>query len=158
MIKLSLYVLSIVFGSFFNLFCDCCSYKDKAQVSSVVPNVTTIENVWIRPSLGPNAAGFATINVDKNKKLIGVEVLSAPISKSIELHTHIKDGDVMRMRAVESFDIKSGFLFNLAPGGEHIMFIDLFRDIQIGDAPVSLRFKFDDGQVVDANAVIRSGQ
>lgn len=64
----------------------------------------------------------------------------------------------MRMRAVESFDIKSGFLFNLAPGGEHIMFIDLFRDIQIGDAPVSLRFKFDDGQVVDANAVIRSGQ
>ncbi len=158
MIRLNLYVLLVVLGSFFNLFCDCCSYKNKTEIVSVVPKSTIIEDVWIRPSLGPNAAGFATINVDKSKKLIGVEVVGNPISKSIELHTHIKDGDIMRMRAVENFNIKSGVLFSLAPGGDHIMFIDILKDIQIGDAPVSLRFKFDDGQVVDANAVIRSGQ
>ncbi len=104
--------------------------------------VTTVTNAWVRASVGPNAAGFATIVTDSDLSLVDVEVLGEPISERIELHTHIHEGDVMKMQRVTQFDLKKAKVFSLKPGGDHVMFMRLKRELKEGDAPLKLRFKF----------------
>jgi copper(I)-binding protein len=123
------------------------------------PLLTEITNVWIRPSVGPNTAGFATINPDSDKTLFAVEVLGEPISKNIELHTHIQEGDVMKMQKVEHFDLKKGVPFSLKCGGDHIMFMEIKKELKEGDQPLKLRFKFKNShhqeQHIDVDAPIQ---
>lgn len=89
----------------------------------------------------PTGAGFLTIkNTGKqDDKLVAA---SANISKSVELHTHIKDGEIMRMRQVQSIAVPAGGAAELKPGGDHIMFIDLTAALKEGDkVPVTLTFE-----------------
>lgn len=103
-----------------------------------------ISNYWARMSFGHavNSAGFLTIaNGGKaDDVLIGA---SSPISKRTELHTHIREGNVMKMRRVEGgIELPAGKLTALAPGGYHIMFIGLEKPLAKGDQfPLTLTFK-----------------
>ena len=64
-----------------------------------------------------------------------------PVAARAELHTHIKDGDVMRMRQVSSIDVPAGGTVNLQPGGLHIMLIDLKEPLRQGETfPLTLTF------------------
>ncbi|KAA2213307.1 copper chaperone PCu(A)C [Pseudoroseomonas oryzae] len=68
---------------------------------------------------------------------------SAEIAGSTEIHTHIREGDVMRMRAVEGgIPLPPGEEVLLAPGGYHLMLIGLKRAMAKGDrVPVTLTFE-----------------
>lgn len=50
-----------------------------------------------------------------------------------ELHTVVKDGEMMSMQAVEHFNLpnEGGMIFE--SGGNHIMFINLKNNIRVGD-------------------------
>lgn len=91
----------------------------------------------------PTGAGFVTIkNTGKqDDKLVAA---SATVSKSVELHTHIKDGEIMRMRQVQSIAVPAGGAAELKPGGDHIMFIDLKGPLNEGDK-VDVTLKFEKG-------------
>lgn len=91
----------------------------------------------------PTGAGFLTItNTGKHDdKLVAA---SANVSKTVELHTHIKDGEIMRMRKVESIAVPAGGGAELKPGGDHIMFIDLKGPMKEGDK-VDVTLKFEKG-------------
>lgn len=89
----------------------------------------------------PTGAGFLTItNTGKqDDKLVAA---SANVSKTVELHTHIKDGDIMRMRKVESIAVPAGGAAELKPGGDHVMFIGLTAELKEGDkVDVTLTFE-----------------
>ena len=101
-----------------------------------------VQDAWVRPAIkDANTAGFATITPDNDMALIGVDVISDPICQTIELHTHIHEGDVMKMVQVDSFDLKKDQVFSLQPGGDHVMFMSLLNDVKEGDM-VKLNFKF----------------
>lgn len=88
-----------------------------------------------------NGAGFLTVkNTGKqDDKLIAA---SAAVSKTVELHTHIKDGEIMRMRKVESIAVPAGGMAELKPGGDHVMFMDLNGPLKEGDkVAVTLTFE-----------------
>ncbi|MGE5503540.1 MAG: copper chaperone PCu(A)C [Actinomycetota bacterium] len=93
------------------------------------------------PAMANAGAGFVTI---KNTgaapdRLLGAE---AGVSKAVELHTHIKDGDVYRMRAVDSIPVPAHGSAELKPGGDHIMFIGLTAPLVAGGTvPVKLKFE-----------------
>jgi copper(I)-binding protein len=103
-----------------------------------------ISKAWVRMSFGRavNSAGFMSIKntSSQDDMLIGV---SSAISKRTELHTHIRDGQIMRMRRVEGgIKIPKGSTTQLKPGGFHIMFIGLHKALKKGDAfPLTLSFK-----------------
>ena len=60
----------------------------------------------------------------------------------MELHTHIRDGDVMRMRPVNDIPVPANGEVSLQPGGLHLMLIGLARPLNDGQSiPVSLRFE-----------------
>ena len=73
-------------------------------------------------------------------KLIGV---TSPVAKSVEIHTMSMDGDVMKMREVQSIEIKPSATISMKPGdGYHVMLIGLKKQLKSGDSfPLTLRFE-----------------
>lgn len=78
---------------------------------------------------------------DKDARLVKAE---SSASKVAELHTHINDGGVMKMRPVPAIDIKAKGEAVLQPGGLHVMLIDLKGPMKEGDK-VAITLGFDDG-------------
>jgi copper(I)-binding protein/uncharacterized protein YcnI len=67
---------------------------------------------------------------------------ASPVAESVELHTHIKDGDAMRMRAVENIPVPANGQTALEPGGYHIMLIGLKQALKEGGSfPLTLTFE-----------------
>ena len=67
---------------------------------------------------------------------------STPAAGRVALHTHIKDGDVMRMRAVQSIEVGPRSKVRLQPGGLHLMLTELKGPLAEGSHfPLTLRFE-----------------
>ncbi|MBB3898155.1 copper chaperone PCu(A)C [Roseococcus suduntuyensis] len=100
-----------------------------------------VEAPWTRAALeGRQGAGFMTI---RNTGTVADRLVSAtsPVAGRVELHTHLRDGDVMRMRPVEDIPVPAGGSATLQPGGLHLMFMGLNRTLVAGETvPVTLRF------------------
>jgi len=105
-------------------------------------------NVWSRattPTARTGAVFLELTNIGDAPDLL----LSAAsdIAEKVELHTHLMDKGVMKMRAVEAFEVAPGAPTILQPGGNHIMLIGLHRGLSEGETfPVTLTFR-DAGQI-----------
>jgi copper(I)-binding protein len=102
-----------------------------------------IENAWARatPPGAETAAGYMTI---RNKSSSPDHLIRAasPLAARVEMHVHLHDGDVMRMRQVKGYDIPANGSVELKPGGAHLMFVDIQRRFKEGEkVPVTLRFE-----------------
>jgi copper(I)-binding protein len=91
----------------------------------------------------PNSASFLilTNGSDTDHRLVDAE---SPAAKVVELHTHINDNGMMKMRRVDGIDIPAGKETRLQPGGYHIMLIGLQRDLKPGEE-IQLTLVFQDG-------------
>jgi copper(I)-binding protein len=75
---------------------------------------------------------------EKPDALVGV---STPIAATAEMHQSFTQGGVMRMRGVASLPIKPGAMVTFAPGGYHIMLMDLKQPLVAGQSfPLTLKF------------------
>ena len=67
---------------------------------------------------------------------------SSPIAGAVELHQMTLDAGVMKMRAVQSVDVKPGGKIEFKPGGYHLMLLDLRQPLKTGDKfPLTLTFE-----------------
>jgi copper(I)-binding protein len=102
-----------------------------------------VSDAWMRATAPgqKTAAGYMII---RNKsaqpeRLVGG---SSQAAAKLETHVSIKDGDIMRMREVKSYDIPAKGSFELKPNGSHLMLVDLKRPLKEGDkVPVVLKFE-----------------
>jgi copper(I)-binding protein len=102
-----------------------------------------IDNAWTRatPPGAKTAAGYLTIRNQSSSpdRLIRA---ASPLAARVEMHVHLHDGDVMRMRQVKGYDIPANGSLELKPGGAHLMFVDVKRPFKEGEKiPVTLRFE-----------------
>jgi periplasmic copper chaperone A len=102
-----------------------------------------IKSAWARatPPGAPAGGAFASIvnTGTAEDTLVGV---AADVAKTVELHTHVMDGAVMRMRAVPSIPVGPGQTVALAPGGYHVMLIGLKQPLKAGEHfPLTLTFQ-----------------
>jgi copper(I)-binding protein len=101
-----------------------------------------IGHPWTRAAgANANGAGFMSI---RNTGREGDRLVSAgtPIARVVELHTHIREGEVMRMRPVADIPLPAGQTVRLRPGGLHVMLIGLNEPLQRGaEVPLTLRFE-----------------
>ena len=102
-----------------------------------------IGNPWSRatPPGAKVAAGYLTIRNRSASpdRLVGA---SSAIAARVETHVGDKQGEVMRMREVKGYDVPAKGSFELAPGGPHLMFVDIKRPLKAGEKiPVVLRFQ-----------------
>ena len=107
----------------------------------------------------PNAPASAAFMVISNSGSAERKLLKAqgPVAKTVELHTHVNDHGIMKMRAVEHIAIKANGLTELKPGSYHIMLIDLVQALNEGDV-VPLTLSFDDGSSQQISAPVRKIQ
>lgn len=67
---------------------------------------------------------------------------STPDAETVEIHDHIRDGDVMRMRRIDGVDIPAEGSAVLQPGGKHLMLIGLkFPLFEETVFPMTLEFE-----------------
>ena len=115
----------------------------------------SVQDAYVRlaPPNAPATGAFMVIrnNGDKDVKVVKAD---NPVSKATELHTHLNEGGVMKMRPVPAIEIKAKGEAVPKPGGLHVMMIDLKAPMKEGDA-VSITLTFDDGssKQVDARVV-----
>jgi copper(I)-binding protein len=100
-----------------------------------------------------NSALFMTLTnaSGEGHSLVAAE---SPVAEAVELHNHIMDGGMMRMRRVEYIDLEPGETVALEPGGLHLMLIGLSRQLQPGQQ-VDLTLVFGDGSRARLQAPVR---
>jgi hypothetical protein len=118
-----------------------------------------VRDAWARASAGPAKAAAAFLTLDnKGKTADRLLAASAAISEKAELHTHIHEGDVMKMRPVEAIDVPAAALTELKPGGLHVMFMGLHAPLAEGTSfPLTLTFENAGAMTVDVRVVAAGG-
>ena len=112
-------------------------------IASAAHAQVEIDKAWARATApgAPVAGGYMTIRnrAPTPDRLVGASSTSAA---RVELHVHIKDGEVMKMRQVSAYDVPANGSFELKPGGAHLMFVQIARPFKEGDRiPVKLKFE-----------------
>jgi len=101
-----------------------------------------VEGPWARATPPGTKIGAAYMKITSGgtaDRLVGA---SSPAAAKVELHVTEKKGDVMRMREVKAYDIPAKGGFELAPGGAHLMLVDLKAPLKEGaKVPITLRFE-----------------
>ncbi len=113
-----------------------------AQAGDATSGDIAIKAAWARASAGAAANGAAFMSVvNGGAAADAIVAASAPVAKKAELHTHKMDGEVMRMRQVESIPLPAGETVELKPGGLHVMFMGLNEPLKEGASfPLTLTF------------------
>jgi copper(I)-binding protein len=101
----------------------------------------------------PNSAAFLVIEnpTARSTTLIGAQT---EIAARAELHNHLSEDGVMKMRQVKEIEIPAKGSVTLAPGGLHIMLFELTSTPKPGDTvPITLIFA--DDSRIDVKAQVR---
>ena len=86
------------------------------------------------------AAGYMSLtNHSKtDDKLVSV---TSPISDAVEIHNHIEEGGVMKMRQVEGIMLKAGETVELKPGSFHLMMFKANLPEDQNDVSLTLNYE-----------------
>jgi len=111
--------------------------------ASPVFSQVKVENAWTRatPPGAKTAVGYLVIrNASATPdRLVGG---SSAAAARLETHVTLQDGDIMRMRQVNGYDIPAKGSLELKPGAGHLMFVDLKRPFKEGERiPATLTFE-----------------
>ena len=102
----------------------------------------SVDKPWSRatPPGAKVGAGFMQLrNAGAADRVVGA---SSPVAGRVEMHVTLREGDVMKMREVKSFEVPAGGSFELKPGGAHLMLLDLKRPLKKGEkVPLTLKLE-----------------
>jgi len=116
------------------------------------------ENPWVRATVPGQMAtgGFVELTSTRDATLVKVE---SPVAATVEVHGSEMKNGVMTMRAAPNLPLPAGKQVKLAPGGFHIMLMDLKQAVNTGDSvPLKLTFEYPDKtrEVVEISAPARA--
>jgi copper(I)-binding protein len=101
-----------------------------------------VDAPWARPTAPGAKVGGAFMTLVGGKEADRLVAGSSPVAAAVELHTHVMDGSVAKMRAVPAIDVPAGGRVELKPGGLHVMLINLKAPLKAGETiPLKLRFE-----------------
>jgi hypothetical protein len=111
---------------------------EMAQIGKV-----TIHDPWARASLGTtgSSAVYMTLEIegDEADRLVAA---ATPAAERAELHSHVMDQGVARMRPVRAVEVAPGAPTVLQPGGLHLMLLGLKQELaEGGTLPLTVTFE-----------------
>ena len=113
-----------------------------AQAHEFKLGAIAIGHPYARATVAGQPAGGGYLKLDNKGADDRLVSASAAVSTAVELHVMKMEGDVMRMRQVDSIELPAGKTVELKPGGFHIMFIGLKAPLKAGDQfPMKLKFE-----------------
>ena len=112
-----------------------------------------VDHPWSRATApqARNGAAYFVLNAtgaDSDRLLSA----TSPVAEKIELHTHLMEDGVMKMRPVTAIEVTPGSPTMLQPGGLHVMLLGLKTPLVKGEKfPLTLRFEKAGELKVDVN-------
>lgn len=104
------------------------------------PAAVHIDDPYIHPPVPGRdvAVGYFDLRNDTATD-IALAAATSPNARAIEIHTHIRDGEMLRMRRLETVAVASGSLVEFAPGGHHLMLFG-YSGPEHGSITITLQF------------------
>ena len=113
-----------------------------------------IEDAYVREPIPGRYMSAAFLKIEneseKNRTLVSA---NADWAGLIEIHTHIHDNGVMRMRQLQELEIPAGEIVKLQPGGLHLMLFKLKLPLA---KELALNLCFKNGECETVTAKLRS--
>jgi copper(I)-binding protein len=107
--------------------------------NAIAGGVLKVENAWVRATVpGQAVAGaFMDVTSSVSGRLVKVE---SPVAATVQIHSMAMKNGVMEMRELpEGLELTANKKIALAPGGYHIMLMDLKKQLKAGDTvPLTL--------------------
>ena len=100
-----------------------------------------VEDAWVRATAPgqPVGGAFMKLTSDTNAQLVGA---SSPVAGMVQVHMMKMQDGVMIMREMKSLPLPKGKTVELAPGGYHIMLMELKQPLKAGEhVPITLKVK-----------------
>ena len=118
----------------------------------------SVKDAWVRATVPAQKAtgAFMQLQAARDSKFVSA---SSPLTPNVEVHEMAMQGDVMRMRQVQSVDLPAGQRVELKPGGYHLMLLNLKSQVKEGDTvPFTLVFEGKDGkrETVEIKAPVKA--
>jgi periplasmic copper chaperone A len=119
-----------------------------AAALPAVAQTIAVSSAWARATVpGQHGTGaFMTLMAADGARLTGA---ASAVAGVVEIHEMKIEGNVMKMRAISAIDLPPGRSVQLAPGGYHVMLMDLKRALKPGDKIlVELQFETRDKRLL----------
>lgn len=115
------------------------------SIAAVFGADVEIEGAYARASIPnvPNSAAFFVIKNNSDKD-IAITSANSDIAEKNELHTHIKENEMIKMMKIEKLVVPAKSSLELKSGGDHVMLMGLKKELKVGDE-ISLELSFSDG-------------
>ena len=139
--------------------CNCLAIVASLALLPATASANEIEvkDAWVRGTVaGQQATGaFMEVTSKSGGAIVGT---ASPAAGVAEIHEMKMDGGVMKMRAIERLELPAGKSVRLAPGGYHVMLMDLKQPLKKGDSvlmTLQIEGKNKQVQVLQVNAEVR---
>jgi hypothetical protein len=120
--------------------------------ASVYAGDIQAEGAWSRATTPGQKAGMVDVTITSKQAatLVGA---SSPAAATVELHSMVHEGGMMKMREVKAIELPAGQQVNLGDRGFHLMLIGLKAPLKAGETiPVTLSIRTADNLVVKIEA------
>ncbi|MBS9402943.1 copper chaperone PCu(A)C [Halomonas sp. TRM85114] len=119
-----------------------------------VAQSVTVENAQVRavPPVSTTSAAFMVLH-NAGDEDVEIVAASSPAAEVLELHEHQHADGVMQMRHVSEVSIPAGGSTELAPGGLHLMLINLTQSLDEGER-VAITLEFANGETLSFEAPV----
>lgn len=114
-------------------------YYFTGDKATLLPDIS-VKNATLRlpaPGQTKGAAFFDIVNNGGADQLLSA---SSPISPHVELHTHLHEDGMMKMRQVSSVKIQGQQTTHFKSGGLHVMLFDISIPDNTKSVPITLSF------------------
>lgn len=117
-------------------------------------NGVAVSQAWARATPGGVRTGGAYLQITASSAA-GDRLVDArsDAAERVELHTHVHENGVMKMRRVEAIEVPAGETVMLAPGGYHLMLMNLKQPLREGDT-LDLTLVFEKAGDVEVTATV----
>ena len=135
------------------LFCTCSFFgiandfsNEKVELGQ--KSLISVKQAYIRSSIpGTSITSSYMIIENKGEKTVTLLGATSKISPRIEIHQHSMSDGMMRMRQLDSIDIKARQRIVLQPSGLHLMLFDVKKPLK-AQQKVKLTLNFSNKQSV----------
>lgn len=118
----------------------------------------SVANPYVRamPPVIKNTTAYMQLknSGDLQRTLVSAE---SSVARLVELHTHIREDGMLKMRRVEKIDIPAHQTVELKPGDMHVMLIGLTKNLNKLDS-IELTLVFENGERMKIDTPVKSAR
>ncbi|MBU6207217.1 MAG: copper chaperone PCu(A)C [Alphaproteobacteria bacterium] len=127
------------------------------QTPQAANNKPSVDHGWVRLSAVPGQPSAAYFTLHGGDTLIALDSVSAPGVGSAMIHATQSKGAMSEMTMLDKIDLPAHGLVTLAPGGMHVMLMDVTPALTSGTT-LRMTLHFHGGEVLTTDAkVIAAG-